>query len=224
VTVRWSRPATGSNPSGYRIVRDGLPLPGGEGADVTLFTDRDVSFGVRYEYRVVALSAQGTSPVSEPAKVRVPAPPVASAQLSGEYIVHLTVRRAHALNSMLGIERPRPGKVASDRWTFEPVCEPPLTGCPARWEGLDGRLVSDGRDWAGTVEGPDARCGNGRTVHAPTRFDLASLEAQGVADAWVVRSFEGSVRISFHCPGFLPSSGSVMVTAIRGRPRPVDAD
>jgi hypothetical protein len=205
-------------------MRDGSLLPGGEGLEDTLFTDGDVSFGVRYEYQVVALSAQGTSPRSEPATVRVPTPPVASAQLSGEYVVHLTVRRANALNSMLGIERPVPGRIVSDRWTFEPVCEPPLTGCPARWEGLEGRLVPDGRAWVGTVAGPDARCGNGRTVDAPTRFDLGSLDAKGVADAWVVRSFEGSVQVAFHCPGFLPSSGSVMVTGTRDRPRPVDAD
>jgi hypothetical protein len=65
------------------------------------------------------------------------------------------------------------------------------------------------------VAGPEARCGGGTNVAAPTDFDLEVTEAAGDEDAWVVRSFEGSVSISFHCPGFLASSGTIAVRGTR---------
>lgn len=219
ITLRWSAPAGGSDPTGYRIERDGLAMSpenvATAGADATAFVDRDVTFGDAYEYRVVALSTVGSSAASAAVTVRLPRPPTTSAQLTGEYIVHLTVRDARALSSALGIDQPAPGDTDTDRWTFEPMCSPPMSACPVRWEGLDGHLVADGRSWSGTVTGPDARCGGGTNVAAPTRFDLMALRAGPDANAWVVRSFEGKVSISFHCPGFLISRGSVDVRGIR---------
>ncbi|HEY5858714.1 MAG TPA: fibronectin type III domain-containing protein [Actinomycetota bacterium] len=182
---------------------------------MTTFVDHDVTFGRRYEYRVVALGAGGPSPPSPTIVVRLPRPPTTSAQLTGVYTVHLTVREAHALSSALGIEDPTPGESATDRWTFEPVCATPLSACPTQWEGLGGYLVATGRSWVGTVMGPEARCGNGTKAPAPTRFDLRVNDAYGDSDAWVVGSFEGSVSLSFHCPGFLVSRGSVVVRGIR---------
>ena len=217
ITVRWAPPTDGADPSGYEVWRDGTPLPlGGQFDEATAaFTDRSVTFGERYEYQVVALSSAGASAGSAPVSARLPRPPATSAQLDGVYAVRLTVTDARSLSSMLSIEQPRPGVSASDRWTFEPVCTPPMSGCPARWEGLDGPLVPHGRSWAGTVAGPDARCGGATTVPAPTRFRLESATAQGVEDAWLVDSFRGSVTISFHCPGFPVSHGSVEVTGRR---------
>ncbi|HEY6566289.1 MAG TPA: fibronectin type III domain-containing protein [Actinomycetota bacterium] len=217
ITLRWSEPIDGGEPTGYRVERDGVTLAGANAETIatTTLVDRDVTFGRRYEYRVVALSAAGPSPPSPTIAVRLPRPPTTSAQLTGVYTVHLTVRDARALSSVLGIADPTPGTRAIDRWTFEPVCAPPLSACPTRWEGLDGHLVANGRAWVGTVTGPDARCGGGTKVTAPTRFDLRVIHARGDSDAWVVRSFGGSVSVSFHCPGFLISHGSVDVRGTR---------
>ncbi len=216
ITLRWSPPATGAEPSGYDVWRDGRPLPlVGQGTETAVaYTDRSVTFGRRYEYQVVAMSSTGSSQPSATVQARLPLPPASSAQLGGVYAVRLTVTNAQSLNSMLNIERPRPGTTGTDRWTFEPGCAVPRSGCPARWEGLDGTLKPDGRSWRGTVAGPDARCGGGTRVPAPTRFRLESTRAKGVDGAWVVGSFRGSVMVSFHCPGFLVSRGSVEV---RGR-------
>ena len=219
ITVRWTAPADGDRPTGYTLVRDGLPVttvdPEGTEAGTTSVTDRDVTFGQRYAYQVVALSTQGSSPPSATASAAVPTPPIGAAQLRGEYAVELSVKHALAVSSMLGIEAPKPGRTFTDRWTFEASCPTPDAACSARWEGLDGRLVSDGRSWTGTVAGPEARCGGGTTVEAPTRFELMSTDAEGEADEWVVRRFEGSVTVSFHCPGFLTSTGAVEVTGTR---------
>jgi hypothetical protein len=220
ITVRWSVPTQGGEPTGYAVVRDGVPLPNAGQVDVvaTSFTDRSVTFGERYEYQVLALGSQGPSPRSAVVSVRLPSPPATNAQLSGEYDVRLTVRDARALSSILGIERPKPDTTGTDRWTFEPQCVAPRSVCPVRWEGLDGRLVPHDRSWTGTVAGPDARCGGGTRVHAPTRFRLETTGALGVDDAWVVGSFRGFVTVSFHCPGFLTSTGSVDVTGNRREP------
>lgn len=217
ITLRWSEPPDGGEPTGYRIERDGVTMsgPGEETTATTTFVDRDVTFGRRYEYSVVALGSGGPSLPSPMIAVRLPRPPTTSAQLTGVYTVHLTVREARALSSALGIEDPTPGDTATDRWTFEPVCATPSSACPTRWEGLDGHLVATGRSWVGTVMGPEARCGISTKVAAPTRFDLRVMDARGDSDAWVVQSFEGSVSISFHCPGFLISNGSLDVRGTR---------
>jgi Fibronectin type III domain len=219
ITLRWSAPPGGSEPTGYRIERDGVAMSPDNvataGADATAFIDRDVTFGRAYEYRVVALSTVGPSPASTAVTVRLPRPPTTSAQLTGEYAVRLTVRDARALSSVLGIDEPAPGATDTDRWTFEPMCSTPMSACPVSWEGFEGHLVARGRSWSGTVTGPDARCGGGTEVAAPTRFDLEVLRAGPDASAWVVRSFEGSVSVSFHCPGFLISRGSVDVRGTR---------
>lgn len=217
ITLRWSEPPEGGEPTAYRIERDGVTLvdPGEETTATTTFVDRDVTFGQRYEYRVVALGSGGPSLPSPTIAVLLPRPPTTSAQLTGVYAVHLRVREARALSSALGIGDPTPGATATDRWTFEPVCSTPSSACPTRWEGLHGHLAANGRSWTGTVMGPEARCGGGTKVAAPTRFDLRVIGARGDSDAWVVQSFEGSVSISFHCAGFLISSGSVDVRGTR---------
>lgn len=219
ITVRWVAPEDGGRPSGYTLVRDDVPIatvgPKETATGTTSYTDHGVTFGQRYAYRVVALSSQGSSPPSSMTTVTLSTPPIGAAQLRGEYAVELSVKHALAVSSMLGIEAPKPGRTFADRWTFEASCPAPDVACSARWEGLDGTLVSDGRSWSGTVAGPPARCGGGTTVEAPTRFDLTSTAAEGEADEWIVRRFEGSVTVSFHCPGFLTSTGAVEVTGTR---------
>jgi hypothetical protein len=218
VEVTWTAPSDGGEVTGYRVQRDGEPLPGADALDPAthVLIDGSVELGRTYTYRIIAFGEEGSSPPSSEVTAEIGLPANDLAQLDGVYDVHLKVRSARSLAAMLGIDQPVPGTRDTDEWTFESTCSPSDTACPTTWEGQGGVLRPDGRRWRGSISGPDARCGGGTRVSAPIAFDLRTLEAAVEGAIWRVRSFTGTVSIRFVCPGFGTSTGTLEVTGLSG--------
>jgi len=218
VQVTWTAPSDGGEVTGYRVQRDGEPLPGADALDpaTLVLVDDSVDLGRTYTYRVIAIGEEGSSPPSLAATAEIGLPAAGLAQLDGVYDVRLKVRSARSLAAMLGIDQPVPGKRGTDQWTFDSMCSPQDVACPTTWEAQEGALRPEERHWRGSIAGPDARCGGGTKVPAPIAFDLRTVDAAAEGSIWLVRSFTGTVSIRFVCPGFEPSSGTLEVTGIRG--------
>ena len=218
VEVTWTAPSDGGEVTGYRVQRDGEPLPGAGAIDPAslVLIDESVDLGRTYTYHVIAIGEEGSSPPSSEATAEIGLPAAGLAQLDGVYDVRLKVRSARSLAAMLGIDQPVPGKRGTDRWTFDSTCSPQDVACPTTWEAQDGVLRPDARRWRGSIAGPDARCGGGTKVPAPIAFDLRTVDAAAEGVIWRVRSFAGIVSIQFVCPGFGPSTGTLEVTGLSG--------
>lgn len=211
VALEWRPPESGAAVERYRLLRDGAPLETLDGSELT-FVDRDVTFGQRYAYQVVAVSGEGESVPTAEAEAVVPTPPDEIARLAGIYRVGLTVRSARSIGAAFGIENPIPGKRGTDRWSFESTCGDGQTGCPSTWSGLEGEIEPQDGRWVGTVEGLPARCGREGSAPAPIDVELDAIDVGVVDDAWVVTGFRGTATVSFRCPGFPAASATVEVT------------
>lgn len=218
VEVTWTAPSDGGEVTGYRIQRDGEPLPGAGAIDPAslVLIDDNVDLGRTYTYRVIAFGEEGSSPPSSEALAEIGLPAADLAQLDGVYDVRMKVRSARSLAAMLGIDQPVPGKRDTDQWTFASTCSPQDAACPTTWEAQDGVLRPDERRWRGSISGPDARCGGGTKVPAPIAFELRTVDAAAEGAIWRVGSFTGMVSIRFVCPGFGPSTGTLEVTGVSG--------
>jgi hypothetical protein len=190
------------------------------GSKASSFVDRTASPGTHHSYSVVAHRGRDYSPPSQTVTVHVPVPPLTAARLEGTYHVNLTVRRAKNVASLAGIEQPVRGKEGTDAWNFASTCEPGLSACATTWQDNVGKIRPRGTSWRGVSRGPDAHCFADTQVHAPVRFRLNARDARVADGAWVVDRFTGTMKVSFHCPGFPPSAGTVWVIGHRRRAPP----
>lgn len=213
VTVSWTPPESGADPTGYRVIRDDSPLQAAIDASELAFVDETVTIGETYDYQVIALSSEGDSQASAPLEATVPTPPDEAARLAGIYRVELTVESARSIGAAFGIENPIPGKRGTDRWAFSSICADDEVACPSTWSGLErgGEIVPSGTSWKGTIDGRPAQCGSDERVPAPIDIDLRAVGAGVFDSAWVVSAFRGTVTVSFSCPGFPPASATVAV-------------
>lgn len=211
VALDWRPPESGAGVERYRLLRDGAPLETLNGSELS-FVDRDVTFGQRYAYQVVAVSGEGESLPTAEVDAVVPTPPDEIARLAGIYRVGLTVRSARSIGAAFGIENPIPGRRGIDRWSFESTCGDDQGGCPSTWSGLEGEIEPQDGRWVGTVEGLPARCGREGSAPAPIDVELDAIDVGAVDDAWVVTGFRGTATVSFRCPGFPAASATVEVT------------
>lgn len=211
VTLAWTPPEAGADPTGYRLLRDGVPLDASLDASDLTFVDDGVTMGESYAYEVIALSTEGDSAATSPVQADVPTPPRRAAHLNGVYRVGLTVRSARSIGAAFGIDNPLPGKHDTDRWAFAATCTTDVGTCPSKWSGLKkGVIEPQGSWWRGTVDGRPAQCADGRAP-APIEIDLETVDVDVVDQAWVVSGFRGTATVSFHCPGFPPASATVEV-------------
>ena len=212
ITVAWTPPEAGADPTGYRLIRDGAPIEASLDASQLTFVDELVTLGETYAYQVVALSTEGDSAPTAPAEAVVPEPPREAANLGGVYRVELTVTKATSIGAAFGIENPIPGKHLTDRWSFSPAfCTDNEVTCASEWSGLEGAIVQSGGWWKGTVEGLPAQCDGERRARAPIDLRLQTIDVEVVDAAWVVFGFQGTASVSFQCPGFPPASATVRV-------------
>ena len=212
VTVAWTPPESGADPTGYRLVRDGTPLEPALDAGELTFLDEAVTIGETYAYQVIALSAEGDSAATEPVEADVPTPLQETAHLSGVYRVELTVSKARSIGAAFGIENPVSGKHHNDRWSFSSTCGDAAAACPSEWSGLEGDIVPQGGWWTGTVDGRPAQCDGEERAPAPIDLRLQTIDVEVVDAAWVVFAFQGTATVSFQCPGFPAASATVRVT------------
>ena len=80
VEVTWTAPTDGGEVTGYRVERDGEPLPGAGAIDPAslVLIDDGVELGRTYTYRVIAFGEEGSSPPSSEATPRSGSPRPAS--------------------------------------------------------------------------------------------------------------------------------------------------
>jgi hypothetical protein len=158
-------------------------------------------------------STPPTEPVTPTAASASPtaAPTVSDAQLMGHYDVRLVVRTSHNLATLAGMDAPVPGMRRADRWTFYATCVSTAFPCPASWEGHDPPLSPADGMWTGMVSGRPAACTRGRHVAARIGFRLIALAGETTPGGWTVQSFTGTWTITFRCPGFPPSKGTVEI-------------
>lgn len=215
VTVVWTPPEAGADPTGYRLVRDDTPLEPALDASELTFRDEAVTIGETYAYQVIALSAEGDSAATEPVDASVPTPPETAARLGGVYRVELTVIKARSIGAAFGIENPVSGKHHNDRWSFSSLssdCGDATQACASQWSGLDGDIDMQGGWWTGRVDGRPAQCDGEERAAAPIDLRLQTTEVKVVDAAWVVFGFQGTATVSFQCPGFPAASATVRVT------------
>lgn len=217
VILTWNAPGDPAI-TGFRVVRDGSPIPGGSDLPVasTEYVDQQVTAGERHSYVVVTAGPDGISAPSNGVEAQAPLPPLRAAQLRGIYEVTLVVRRATNLKSLSGIPSPRPGEHRTTTWGFQPLCEADEGACPAGWTGRSGMLRARGVVWSGRLFGPEASCADGRREPSPIVVRLEARDAAMVAGTWSVVGFTGMYSVGFHCRGFLASHGTVDVSGHRG--------
>jgi hypothetical protein len=211
VTLTWA-PITDPGVEGLSVIRDGRGLANASlPPNATGFVD-DVAPGSTHAYQVVATGPGGNAR-SDTATAAAPLPPVSAAQLRGLFDVAITVRRVDNLASVAGIRHPRPGDEAKTTWGFRATCASNGGTCPARWAGRTGLVRPSGSAWSGRLLGPAARCPDARSAPSPIDLLLHASDAAIVDGVWSVVSFSGGYTVSFHCPGFLVSRGTVTVSA-----------
>jgi hypothetical protein len=211
VTLAWS-PVPDEGVEGLSVIRDGRALADAAlPPDATGFVDQGVTPGSDHDYQVVATGPGGNTR-SETAPAVVPLPPLAAAQLRGVFDVAITVREVANLASVAGIPHPRPGDTATTTWGFRPTCGSAAGACPSRWAGRTGLVRPSGPVWSGRLLGPAARCPDGTATPSPIDLRLHASDAAIVDGIWSVVSFTGGYTVSFHCPGFLVSRGTVTVS------------
>jgi hypothetical protein len=211
VTLGWA-PVTDPGVEGLSVIRDGRALANASlPPDATGFVDDDVAPGTSHAYQVVTTGPGGNGR-SDTATATAPLPPLSAAQLRGIFDVAITVRRVDNLASVAGIRHPRPGDSATTTWGFRATCPPQAGACPARWSGRTGLVRPNGAAWSGRLLGPAARCPDGASTASPIDLRLHASDAAIVDGVWSVASFTGGYAVSFHCPGFLVSRGTVTVS------------
>lgn len=212
VTLDWAPSGAGGAAQGYAVLRDGAAIPGVRllPAGTTEFVDRTVAPGSRHTYAVAASNDAGTA-TSPQVPASVPLPPIASAHLDGVYRVSLVVRAAVNLASLEGITHPAPGVDGRSEWIFTVRCAAP-DACVAHWRGRAGAIRPRGSVWAGTVTGLPAPCLHHPPARAPVRLRIVALGGAMKGGEWVISRFRGTSSVRFHCPGFVPSHGTVAVT------------
>lgn len=211
VTLEWPRPITGSEPTGYLVLRDASPIQE-VGPSERTYIDLGVAIGSTHEYQVVATSEDGDSAATVSVEATVPMPPPEAAHLHGVYRVRLKVRRARSIGSAFGIENPVPGKRGRDRWSFESTCGADVGVCSSTWSGLEGEVVPRGSRWRGTVDGLPAECDGRERAPAPIDVQLTTRDVDLEGSTWAVTRFRGRASVSFHCKGFPRASATVTVT------------
>jgi hypothetical protein len=212
VTLDWPTPISGSDPTGYLVLRDGSQIEA-IGSSERTYTDTTVTMGSTHEYQVVAVSEDGNSVPTVSVEATVPMPPPGAAHLHGVYRVRLTVRSARSIGSAFGIKSPMPGKRRRDRWSFESTCEQDVGICSSSWLGLEGEIAPRGTLWRGTVDGLPARCDGRERAPAPIDLKLKSQDAILLeGSAWTVTRFRGKASVTFRCKGFPRASATVSVT------------
>jgi hypothetical protein len=213
ITLAWNAPADPAF-TGFRVLRDGAPVPGVSAlpASAAGFTDQGVTAGSTHDYAVVATGPGGDSAPSDAATVVAPLPPLPAAQLVGIYDVTLVVQSATNLTSLSDIPSPKPGEHRTSTWGFQPLCAPNEGACATGWTGRSGMLRAGGGVWSGRVFGPPARCADGTFETSPIDIRIRARSGAMIGGAWSVTSFAGLYSVSFHCPGFLVSRGTVAVT------------
>jgi hypothetical protein len=196
VSLSWTRPLAGGEVGTYVVLRGGEEV-GRLGPGTTTFDDREVEIGGRYEYEVFAIGDEGRGRPSPAVSVRVPAPSIEHARLSGFYDVRLVFRQIDLLTRFEGVPDPAVGDSTLQDWQVESVCGTFQGACDVRV--LGGMLTRDGRRYSGPVP-TRATCQNER-VESTQTVTLLVTAARVVGGVLYATAFTGRSEVDFRCQG-----------------------
>ncbi len=208
-TLRWD-PATSTEPvTDYDIYRNGRLLTS-VGGTVTRWVDNTVQPRRKYRWQVRAKAGE-LEEASELVSARMKVPPLAAAQLEGDFDVRLTIESHYGYASL--------GSGRSLGIRFNPKC---LQGLCRRveWRNVHERkvrgvLVRQGARYTGTYTGPyNSNCG-GTIRTSYVQLEFVVKKARAISGRWHATRLRGQIKVSESAGLGCVSSG--MTQSIRGR-------
>jgi len=196
VSLTWKAPLAGGEVENY-VVRRGGEQIGQVRPGATEFSDPNVEIGERYEYEVLAVGEEGRGRPSPAVSVRVPAPGLEHARLSGFYDVRLIFRQIDLLTLFEGVRDPAVGDSTLQDWKIETGCDTFEGACDIRLFGVT--LDRDGRRYAGLVPS-GAVCGK-QPVESRQTVTLLVTAARVVGGVLYATAFTGRSEVDFRCQG-----------------------
>ena len=185
VSLAWEPPAGGQAVSGYRVLRDDVPL---QMVSETAYRDTSVLPGRHYTYTIESIGARNLLSTPVVIDVRTKVPPLSAARVGGTFVVHF--RATSVSGATLTTKTPRGG------WRFKPNCA--HRHRDAAWQDLGypdlrGTAVRSGASYHVHATGyAGLYCGSKSNHQTSTiEIQLHVTAAHAVDDAWRPRSSPG---------------------------------
>jgi serine/threonine protein kinase len=198
VAIRWAGPATGPEPTVYKILRNGhvvAQVPG----TTTYFRETGLPPATSFRFQVFAIRGNKKGPRSSVLTVTTVTPPVSAAVLAETWSVHWKVLSASS-NANAKV-----GQTWNDSWNFTPAC--PAATCNVTVNGsLNGdtfaaaSLARAGAGYSGntTVGGSCSGSGGKINFTDTMRIQVQVQDAKVQGGTWTATSWTGSVTL--HIP------------------------
>ncbi len=198
VAIRWSSPATGPEPTVYKILRNGQPV-GQVPGTTTYFRETGLPPATTFRFQVFAVRGNKRSPRSSVLTVATVTPPVSAGVLDQAWNVHWKVLSASS-NANAKV-----GQTWSDSWTFTPACA--AVSCNVSVAGsLNGTpfttasLTHSGASYSGNTTVGGYCTGSSGKIKLTDTMQI-QLQVQGAkveSGSWTATSWTGSVTL--HIP------------------------
>ena len=216
VTMSWTPPADGAEPTGYEILRDGGSIAQ---TASTAYTDEDITWGEQHDYQVVAVAGDARSGPSETWTAKVSSPSLADARLTGSFASKVVQKSDKGFGGKLG---------HTATWVFDPTCE---TGpCDVVWRSTHtiekppitytGTLAREGATYSGTAKEDLAGiyCSGTpvRVSYVYMTMDVTAAGPSADGTSWDATRLSGSMLVKF--PATQCRAGDVYLQFI-ARPR-----
>jgi hypothetical protein len=195
--LSWREP-DGGKLTGYEVLEDGAQIDR-VNAEATSYTVQSLDIGRTYTFGVRAVGPGGEGSPAE-TSVEIPTPPLADAQLDGEYRVALRVRSVRNISAFLGIDNPRLASSATAKWSFDATCGADAGACPVRWFGR-GPIPPEGKGYAGSFANDSASCAGAGKAPVTATMNLVIVGARAEGPRWLVQRFHGTLAVEFDCHG-----------------------
>src|SRR5580692_5543354 len=198
VAIRWAGPATGPEPTVYKILRNGQVIAQVPGT-TTYFRETGLPPATSFRFQVFAIRNNKKGPRSSVLTVTTVTPPVSAAVLAQTWSVHWKVLSASS-NANAKV-----GQTWNDPWNFTPTC--PAATCNVTLTGsLNGdtfasaSLARAGSGYSGntTVGGSCSGSGGKISFTDTMRIQLQVQGAKVQGGTWTATSWTGSVTL--HIP------------------------
>ena len=198
VAIRWAAPATGPEPTVYKILRNGQPV-GQVPGTTTYFRESGLPPATTFRFQVFAVRGNKKSLKSSVLTVATVTPPVSAGVLDQGWNVHWKVLSASS-NANAKV-----GQTWSDSWTFTPACA--AVSCNVSVAGsLNGTtfttasLTHAGGNYSGntTVTGYCTGSSGKIKLTDNMQIQLQVMGAKVESGSWTATSWTGSVTL--HIP------------------------
>ena len=205
VHLAWAPPASGSV-GAFVVVRDGEVIAS---VRAHSFVDRTVEPGVTYHYAVESLGSDGVLSIPVAVQQRPPLPPASTAQVQGDYDVHLGVLQSSGVR--LRSQSP------NERWRLTPPCSQGAACGRVQLQDLvypsvTGTLGLAGGTYRGIISGYHGFTCGSPAVRVPSSMKLSLVATRGgvVEGGWRATRLQGTVREVASAPSGTCSTARIL--------------